>query len=201
MTEQMTKLKDLISRTFQIVADIRYKEGIETVDNAYDVFLRNGIEDFQPFAFQLQTCAAKNLNPERIKEYLEIIHREQGFSACQAAADYVVTVMAKYLQMMAVYSIYKEEPDRVTEHFQRFNKDFGQLCEAFKEVTHQAYKPGHEVKTTKPLAPKPKQQQQQEQQQTLSNQEQVKQTSSRDPLRERIGADGKVAFLSDDKSP
>ena len=119
----------------------------------------------------------------------------------QATADYVVTVMAKYLQMMAVYSIYKEDPDRVTEHFQRFNKDFGQLCESFKEVTHQAYKPGHEIKTTKPLAPKPKQQQQQ--QQTLSNQEQVNQTSSRDPNRgmKRIGADGKVAFFCPDKSP
>ena len=111
----------------------------------------------------------------------------------------MVTVMAKYLQMMSVYSIHKEEPDRVTEHFQRFNKDFGQLCESFKEVTHQDYKPGHEVKMTKPLAPKP----QRQQQQTLSNQEQVNQTSSRDPNRgmKRIGADGKVAFFSPDKSP
>ena len=105
MSDQTTRMKDLISRTFQIVADIRYKvcnmvyhvhctlnieiqyihtqEGIETVDNAYDVFLRNGIEDFQPYAFELQTCAAKNLNPRRIKEYLEIIHQDQGFPFCQ----------------------------------------------------------------------------------------------------------------------
>ena len=106
MSDQTTRMKDLISRTFQIVADIRYKvcdmvnhvhctlyieihihihtqEGIETVDNAYDVFLRNGIEDFQPYAFELQTCAAKNLNPRRIKEYMEIIHQEQGFPSCQ----------------------------------------------------------------------------------------------------------------------
>ena len=62
-------------------------------------------------------------------------------------------VKAKYLQMMVAYSIYKEEPDRVTEHFERFNKDFEQLRQVFKEVTHQEYKPGQEVKMPKPLAP------------------------------------------------
>ena len=98
--------------------------------------------------------------------------------------------MAKFLQMEAAYSIYKEEPDRVAEHFERFNKEFEQVCEAFKEVTGQVYKPGQEVKIPKPLAPvkpiprepKPQQQQlqqqqqhqqQQQRQQTLSNQEQV----------------------------
>ena len=62
-------------------------------------------------------------------------------------------VKAKYLQMRVAYSIYKEEPDRVTEHFERFNKDFEQLRQVFKEVTHQEYKPGQEVKMPKPLAP------------------------------------------------
>ena len=86
--------------------------------------------------------------------------------------------MAKFLQMQAAYSIYKEEPDRVTEHFERFNKDFEEVCEAFREVTGQVYKPGQEVKVTKPLAPvKPiprePQPQQQKQQQKLSNQEQM----------------------------
>ena len=167
------------------------QEGIETVDNAYEVFLRNGIEDFQHYAFELQTCANKNLNPRRIKEYLEVIHQEQGFPgsqvkfgwACkldlissQATADYVFMVMAKYLQMLVAYSIHKEEPDRVTEHFERFNKDFEQVCLVFKEVTHQEYKPGQEVKAVKPLAPvkpiprEPKPHQ--PQQQTLSGQEQ-----------------------------
>ena len=90
----------------------------------------------------------------------------------------MVTVMAKFLQMEVAYSIHKEEPDRVTEHFERFNKDFEQVREVFKEVTHQVYKPGQEVKITKPLAPvkpiprEPKPQQQQ-QQQTLSDREQV----------------------------
>ena len=85
--------------------------------------------------------------------------------------------MGKYLQMLVAYSIHKEKPDRVTEHFERFNKDFRQVCEVFKEVTHQEYKPGQEVKMTKPMAPvKPMPREpkaQQPQQQTLSDQEQV----------------------------
>merc|ERR1711990_425913 len=95
-SEEVSELKDLVGQTFHIVVDSRFKDGIETVDAAYTVFLRIGFEDFQHYAFELQTCAAKNLNPRRIKEYLEIIHQEQGFSACQATADYVVMVMAKY---------------------------------------------------------------------------------------------------------
>ena len=60
-----------------------YQDGIETVDAAYAVFLRIWFEDFQQYAFELQTCAAKNLNPQRVKEYLGIIHQHQGLTACQ----------------------------------------------------------------------------------------------------------------------
>ena len=99
-------------------------------------------------------------------------------------------VMAKYLQMLVAYSIHKEEPDRVTEHFERFNKDFDQVCLVFNEVTHQEYKPGQEVKMPKPLAPvkpiprEPKLHQ--PQQQTLSGQEQsdVEQFLGRHQLQE-----------------
>ena len=54
-----------------------------TVDAAYTVFLRIGFADFQQYAFELQTCAAKNLNPQRVKEYLRIIFQQQGLAVCQ----------------------------------------------------------------------------------------------------------------------
>ena len=60
-----------------------FQDGIETVDAAYDVFLQCGFEDFQQYAFELQTCAAKNLNPQRVKEYLRIIYQQQGLAVCQ----------------------------------------------------------------------------------------------------------------------
>ena len=67
--------------------------------------------------------------------------------------EYVVLVKAKYLQMLAAYSIFKEDPEQVTEHFQQFNSDYEQMCEAFKEVTHQVFKAGQEVEVLKPVAP------------------------------------------------
>ena len=59
------------------------QDGIETIDAAYTVFLRIGFEDFQQYAFELQTCAAKNLNPQRVKEYLAIIFQHQGLAVTQ----------------------------------------------------------------------------------------------------------------------
>ena len=65
--------------------------------------------------------------------------------------DYVVVVMGKYLQMRVAHSIFKEEPDRVTDHFEEFNKDFYKVCNAFKEVTDQDFMAGQEVELVKPI--------------------------------------------------
>ena len=66
---------------------------------------------------------------------------------------YVFMVMGKYLQMLSAYSIYKEEPDQVTDLFEQFNRDFDQMCKAYKEVTNQTFKAGQEVEMLKPVAP------------------------------------------------
>ena len=67
--------------------------------------------------------------------------------------EYILAVMSKYLQMLVAYSIFKEDPDQVADHFERFNKDFDQMCQAFKEVTNQTFKAGQEVEMLKPVAP------------------------------------------------
>ena len=59
--------------------------------------------------------------------------------------EYVLAVMGKYLQMVAAYSIFKEDPDQVADHFDQFNRDFDQICKAFKEVTSHTFKAGQEV--------------------------------------------------------
>ena len=63
------------------------QDGIETVDAAYEVFLRIRFEDFQQYAFELQTCAAKNLNPQKVKEYLGIIYQQQGLAVTQVTYE------------------------------------------------------------------------------------------------------------------
>ena len=67
--------------------------------------------------------------------------------------EYILAVMSKYLQMLVAYSIYKDDPDQVTDHFEQFNRNFDQMCQAFKEVTNQTFKAGQEVEALKPVAP------------------------------------------------
>ena len=67
--------------------------------------------------------------------------------------EYILAVTSKYLQMLVAYSIFKEDPDQVADHFERFNRDFDQMCRAFKEVTNQTFQAGQEVEALKPVAP------------------------------------------------
>ena len=56
---------------------------------------------------------------------------------------YVLSVKAKYLQMLVAYNIYMKKPNQVTLHFEQFNQDFGEMCLAFKEITCQVFLPFH----------------------------------------------------------
>ena len=67
--------------------------------------------------------------------------------------EYVLVVMGKYLQMLVAYKIFKEEPDQVANLFHQFNKDFDQMCKAFKEVTNQMFQAGQKLEMLKPVAP------------------------------------------------
>ena len=107
--EKMALMKGLMGETFDIVVDSRFKvqysvepfarfssfiifdinyiffpkDGLEGVDAAYAAFLRYGFEDFQPYIFELQACAVKSLNPQRVREYLKIIFEKKGLHSCQ----------------------------------------------------------------------------------------------------------------------
>ena len=52
---------------------------------------------------------------------------------------YVLSVKAKYLQMLVAYNIYMKKPNQVTLHFEQFNQDYGEMYLAFKEVTCQVF--------------------------------------------------------------
>ena len=54
------------------------------MEAAYTIFLQNGFGDFQSYAFEIQTVALQNLNPQRVMDYMAIIfHHHQGLAACQ----------------------------------------------------------------------------------------------------------------------
>ena len=88
--------------------------------------------------------------------------------------EYVALVMGKYLQMLVAYSIFKEDPDQVTDHFEQFNRDFDEICKAFKEVTGQTFKAGQEVEVLKPVAPVKPMQRESKPEYGLSDQERTK---------------------------
>jgi hypothetical protein len=115
------------------------------VDAAYAVFLRVGFKGFQQFAFELQTKAAKSLDPKRIEEYLAMINQEQGRDMCQVVMQYIIVVMAKYLQMMVAYWIHNEDLDQVTAEYDEFNRHVKELLASFKEVTGEELQPGKEI--------------------------------------------------------
>ena len=54
------------------------------MEAAYTIFLQNGFGDFQSYAFEIQTVALQNLNPQRVMDYMAIIYdHRQGLAACQ----------------------------------------------------------------------------------------------------------------------
>ena len=67
--------------------------------------------------------------------------------------EFVIAVKGKYLQMLAAYNIFKQDPDQVTLHFDQFNRDFYDMCSSFKEVTHHVFKAGQNVEVLKPIVP------------------------------------------------
>ena len=52
-------------------------------------------------------------------------------------------VIGKYLQMMVAYHVYNEEPDDVTDEFNRFNQNYEKLVSCFTDVTGLEFEAGN----------------------------------------------------------
>ena len=121
---------------------VHFQDGIETIDAAYEVFIQEGFEDFQYFAFQLKTTAVKSFASKRIEEYLRIIHARGGTAMCQEVLEYIVLVLGKYLQMMVAFHIFKGDLEKVILQFKHFNTLHSGICEVFLAVTNDPFHPG-----------------------------------------------------------
>jgi len=144
IAKELSKIKDTINQTFNIVVDEKYKDGIEYVDAAYDTFImEKDFEDFQSHAFELQTIANQNLKPGKIQEYMIILHdkSESGADTCRTTLNYIIVVLGKYLQMVVAYHIHKGDLDVVDEDFAKFNSNFYKLVQDFSEVTGEEFMP------------------------------------------------------------
>ena len=129
------ELKDLVSATFSLIVDQRYKDGIECIEAAYQTFLdgANNLEgtlaSFDYYIVEMQTNFNQHLKPGKIDEYFQLILRHHGPEMVREMFDYILVVKGKYLQMMTVYYIFKKDISRVQANFERFNEHYFELKE------------------------------------------------------------------------
>ena len=78
------------------------KDGIQLIDAAYRVFIKGTAEteELKSYIYELQTKAKMYLEPSRIKDYLKIIFKKDGVQVCQQVMEYIVLVLAQFLQIM-----------------------------------------------------------------------------------------------------
>ena len=97
------------------------------------MFLRNfSIEQLEHYVFELQTTAEKYFKQDRVREYLTIVHRNQGGDIALGVMAYIVIVLGKYTQMMAAYNIQRQNTDAVVELYEWFNSRFQQFTTLFR---------------------------------------------------------------------
>ena len=66
--------------------------------------------------------------------------------------------MGKYLLVLVAYDTYKGQPGQVQGHFEKFNREFGQVCEAFLEVTKLEFQLGRKITPVRQYSPSDKNQ-------------------------------------------
>ena len=133
-------VKTIVAHTFKLVADTRYRDGVEKVDAAYENFingssdLENTFRSLESFMFELQTVALQSLNPKRVQEYLTTILQGGDKELCRQTFKYLVLSRAKYLQIAVAFYIYQNNVKRVTQEFERFNKDFIEYQQVYGHI-------------------------------------------------------------------
>lgn len=145
--KEMVDMKNIINHTYQLVRDVRYRDGIEKIEGAYDTFidglnnLEDTLSDLKGYVFELQVHGYQNLKPQRIQEYLRAILVTESVEMAQQIFKYILLVRSMYLQIVTAYYVFQEDPDRVGREFESFNEDFNELCNVFESETGIKFEP------------------------------------------------------------
>ena len=139
--EGIEELRDLVRCSFDLLADSCYRDGMMSIEAAFDTFMdvpNHGFEQkiikFRSHKFELEKEYRHFLNPSKVEEYLTIIEQQRGKVACMDMLDYVLTVEAKFLQMFVLFHIYCNNMDGVISQFNLFNMHFMELSRRFQKV-------------------------------------------------------------------
>ena len=112
---ELTEAGELLRQTYSLVKDLRYKKGMELIESTYQTFLNGShnldgtLEVLTYYMTELETLANDNFRPERIGLYLRAISGSQGPETARNCSGHILTVRAKYLQMVTAFYIYRNE--------------------------------------------------------------------------------------------
>jgi len=159
----LRNIKTSIDETLLLVTDQKYKDGLETIDSAYEVFIQESesgqFKEFEHYSFHLKTMAKKYLSLAQVTEYLTIVFGKGGQDRVQNVMDNILVARAKVVLIFVYYNMMKQEKEKVKEYFHSFTKDYEQYVDMFEKVTGFQYLVGRDLVINLPAAqinPKPK---------------------------------------------
>jgi len=140
LQEEVKEVKDIAYKTFELTAALRYREGIEKVDAAYDTLVAGGhdlsqtLRRFDGYIIELETTQRQCLNADKVGEYLGILkNKKNATEACSAFFCYAVAIRAKYLQLVLLYYSYNRDQKRVQQEIHGFNYDVWRMAKKFHD--------------------------------------------------------------------
>ena len=135
--KDLESIQNLAAGSFEILKEMNYLDGIENIDSAYSVFFSSHNLDarmaqFTSHRFELEKQYTQHMNPRKIIRFLDILKKEgaDGPKKAQAMFNYVVTVEAKYLQMMTFCHMSSKDYDGLAEQYEIFTSHCEQLAAA-----------------------------------------------------------------------
>ena len=142
MKSDLDKIQNLAGKTFEMIQEMKYLDGIENIDFAHAVFfkknsnLEDNIASFRSHQFELEKQYMQHMNPRKIARFFKMLAEDgkDGAGRAMAMYNYVVTVEAKYLQMMCVNHTHKQDLDALSSQYELFISHYHQLTEAMSAI-------------------------------------------------------------------
>ena len=160
MKSDLDKIQTLASKTFEMIQEMHYLDGIENIDFAHAVFFKpnsnieENIASFKSHQFELEKQYMQHLNPRKIIRFLHMLaeSEEGGAEKAEAMYNYVLTVEAKYLQMMCICHIHKQDTKGLAAQYELFTAHYHQLTDAMGPIREQPVKKKQQGKCILSLA-------------------------------------------------
>jgi len=139
---ELDEIKTIAAGSFEMIKEMHYLDGIENIDSAHAVFFSNTkdmerkITQFESHRFELEKQYMQHLNPMKITRFLNMLkdEGEEGPEKALAMYNYVMTVEAKYLQMMCVCHINNEDMESLAAQYELFSSHYEKLTKAMVTV-------------------------------------------------------------------